>query len=160
MRRAALPRALLLPAASKRDAIPSFRAQFSGDAVAPLARCRRAPCVCGGSSIALASIRRRGNGPSRATRLHLWTLDRIGALSHPLFGTRPGFRPRPYRSVARIADRPSRQVAKCEDRYNKAKAVHRVMRHVAEKHTMILQRLYAQVRSWPDAEGRRLVADG
>ena len=42
----------------------------------------------------------------------------------------------------------SRQVAKCEDRYNKAKAVHRVMRHVAEKHTMVLEALYAMV-GWP-----------
>mmetsp|Transcript_9080 Transcript_9080/g.37356 ORF Transcript_9080/g.37356 Transcript_9080/m.37356 type:complete len:341 (+) Transcript_9080:61-1083(+) len=39
-------------------------------------------------------------------------------------------------------------VAKCEDRYNKAKAVHRVMRHVAEKRGTALEELYRTV-GWP-----------
>ncbi|KAJ8610858.1 hypothetical protein CTAYLR_009132 [Chrysophaeum taylorii] len=39
-------------------------------------------------------------------------------------------------------------VAKCEDRYNKAKAVHRVMRHVAEKRGSALEELYRKV-GWP-----------
>lgn len=39
-------------------------------------------------------------------------------------------------------------VAKCEDRYNKAKAVHRVMRHVAEKRGAALEELYQKV-GWP-----------
>jgi len=39
-------------------------------------------------------------------------------------------------------------VAKCEDRYNKAKAVHRVMRHVAEKRDTTLEQLYEAV-GWP-----------
>mmetsp|Transcript_17722 Transcript_17722/g.55505 ORF Transcript_17722/g.55505 Transcript_17722/m.55505 type:complete len:337 (+) Transcript_17722:78-1088(+) len=39
-------------------------------------------------------------------------------------------------------------VAKCEDRYNKAKAVHRVMRHVAEKRGEALEALYQKV-GWP-----------
>ncbi|KAJ1451544.1 eukaryotic translation initiation factor 2 alpha subunit-domain-containing protein [Pelagophyceae sp. CCMP2097] len=39
-------------------------------------------------------------------------------------------------------------VVKCEDRYNKAKAVHRVMRHVAEKRSSTLEELYQAV-GWP-----------
>lgn len=39
-------------------------------------------------------------------------------------------------------------VAKCEDRYNKAKAVHRVMRFVAEKQGAALEELYQKV-AWP-----------
>lgn len=39
-------------------------------------------------------------------------------------------------------------VAKCEDRYNKAKAVHRVMRHVAEKRGTTLEQLYQKI-GWP-----------
>mmetsp|Transcript_38901 Transcript_38901/g.49656 ORF Transcript_38901/g.49656 Transcript_38901/m.49656 type:complete len:344 (+) Transcript_38901:170-1201(+) len=39
-------------------------------------------------------------------------------------------------------------VAKCEDRYNKAKAVHSVLRHVAEKRGVELQNLYERV-GWP-----------
>mmetsp|Transcript_1293 Transcript_1293/g.1751 ORF Transcript_1293/g.1751 Transcript_1293/m.1751 type:complete len:320 (+) Transcript_1293:13-972(+) len=39
-------------------------------------------------------------------------------------------------------------VVKCEERYNKAKAVHSVMRHVAEIHKMRLDTLYQTV-GWP-----------
>lgn len=39
-------------------------------------------------------------------------------------------------------------IAKCESRYNKAKAVHRVLRQVAEKRGMVLKHLYQQV-GWP-----------
>jgi translation initiation factor 2 subunit 1 len=39
-------------------------------------------------------------------------------------------------------------VAKCEDRYNKAKAVHSVLRHVADQHGMSLETLYQKV-GWP-----------
>jgi translation initiation factor 2 subunit 1 len=36
----------------------------------------------------------------------------------------------------------------CEERYNKAKAVHGVLRHVAEKHRFYLQELYERI-GWP-----------
>jgi len=39
-------------------------------------------------------------------------------------------------------------VVKCEDRYNKAKAVHSVLRHVAEKKALVLEDLYRRV-GWP-----------
>ena len=39
-------------------------------------------------------------------------------------------------------------IAKCEDRYNKAKSVHSIMRVVAEKHSMPLEELYETV-GWP-----------
>ena len=39
-------------------------------------------------------------------------------------------------------------VAKCEERYNKAKAVHRVMRHVADRRGRTLEELYTMV-GWP-----------
>jgi len=39
-------------------------------------------------------------------------------------------------------------VAACEDRYNKAKAVHRVLRQVAEIKGMVLKQLYKEV-GWP-----------
>lgn len=39
-------------------------------------------------------------------------------------------------------------VAKCEDRYNKAKAVHSVLRHVASQRGMTLEDLYKKV-GWP-----------
>lgn len=39
-------------------------------------------------------------------------------------------------------------VVKCEERYNKAKAVHSVMRHVAEVNSLKLETLYEQV-AWP-----------
>mmetsp|Transcript_23284 Transcript_23284/g.30183 ORF Transcript_23284/g.30183 Transcript_23284/m.30183 type:complete len:335 (+) Transcript_23284:50-1054(+) len=39
-------------------------------------------------------------------------------------------------------------VAKCEERFNKAKAVHRVMRHVCEKQHCSLEELYQTV-GWP-----------
>lgn len=39
-------------------------------------------------------------------------------------------------------------VTKCEDRFNKAKAVHRVLRQVAEQRGMVLKQLYQQV-GWP-----------
>jgi translation initiation factor 2 subunit 1 len=39
-------------------------------------------------------------------------------------------------------------VAKCEDRYNKAKAVHSVLRHVADQNRMSLEDLYQKV-GWP-----------
>lgn len=39
-------------------------------------------------------------------------------------------------------------IAKCEDRYNKAKAVHRVLRQVAEKQGLILKDLYRSI-GWP-----------
>ena len=37
---------------------------------------------------------------------------------------------------------------KCEERYNKAKAVHSVLRHVADQHGLWLEDLYKQV-GWP-----------
>jgi translation initiation factor 2 subunit 1 len=39
-------------------------------------------------------------------------------------------------------------VAKCEERYNKAKAVHRVMRHVADRQGKRLEELY-EIVGWP-----------
>lgn len=39
-------------------------------------------------------------------------------------------------------------VVKCEERYNKAKAVHGVMRHVAELHKIKLETLYQNI-GWP-----------
>lgn len=39
-------------------------------------------------------------------------------------------------------------VAKCEDKYNKAKAVHSVLRHVAELQKLVLEDLYKSV-GWP-----------
>ncbi|KAI8928363.1 eukaryotic translation initiation factor 2 alpha subunit-domain-containing protein [Entophlyctis helioformis] len=39
-------------------------------------------------------------------------------------------------------------VAKCEERYNKSKAVHSIMRHVAEKLSLNLEDLYSQF-GWP-----------
>lgn len=39
-------------------------------------------------------------------------------------------------------------VAKCEDRYNKAKAVHSVLRHVADLRGLVLEDLSIKV-SWP-----------
>lgn len=39
-------------------------------------------------------------------------------------------------------------VAKCEDRYNKAKAVHRVLRHVADKRNTTLEEMYQKI-GWP-----------
>lgn len=39
-------------------------------------------------------------------------------------------------------------VAKCEERYNKSKAVHSIMRNVADKHGIVLESLYESV-GWP-----------
>ena len=39
-------------------------------------------------------------------------------------------------------------VAKCEDRYNKAKAVHSVLRHVADRNGRTLEDMY-QAIGWP-----------
>lgn len=39
-------------------------------------------------------------------------------------------------------------VIKCEERYNKAKAVHSVLRHVAEVKKLSLDALYQQI-GWP-----------
>lgn len=39
-------------------------------------------------------------------------------------------------------------VTKCEERYNKAKSVHRVMRHVADRHHKTLEEMYTIV-GWP-----------
>ena len=39
-------------------------------------------------------------------------------------------------------------VVKCEERYNQAKAVHSVLRHVADQHKLWLEDLYKQV-GWP-----------
>ncbi|KAK9472803.1 eukaryotic translation initiation factor 2 alpha subunit-domain-containing protein [Dipodascopsis tothii] len=39
-------------------------------------------------------------------------------------------------------------VVKCEERYNKSKAVHSILRHVAEKHDIALETLY-QTIGWP-----------
>lgn len=39
-------------------------------------------------------------------------------------------------------------VAKCEDRFNKAKAVHSVLRHVADQHHQSLESLYQKI-GWP-----------
>lgn len=39
-------------------------------------------------------------------------------------------------------------IAKCEEKYNKAKAVHSIMRHVAETLHRNLEDLYIQV-GWP-----------
>ncbi len=39
-------------------------------------------------------------------------------------------------------------VVKCEERFNKAKAVHSVLRHVADQHGLWLEDLYKTV-GWP-----------
>lgn len=39
-------------------------------------------------------------------------------------------------------------VARCEERFNKSKAVHSILRHVAEKHDLELKGLYEQI-GWP-----------
>lgn len=39
-------------------------------------------------------------------------------------------------------------VVKCEERYNKAKAVHSVLRHAAEVHQKKLEDLYREI-GWP-----------
>ena len=39
-------------------------------------------------------------------------------------------------------------VAACEDRFNKAKAVHGVLRHLAERRKYVLEDLYARI-AWP-----------
>ena len=39
-------------------------------------------------------------------------------------------------------------IAKCEERYNKSKSVHSIMRHVAEKHSVALEDFYERV-GWP-----------
>lgn len=39
-------------------------------------------------------------------------------------------------------------IAKCEERYNKSKSVHSIMRHVAEKHNVVLEEFYERV-GWP-----------
>lgn len=38
--------------------------------------------------------------------------------------------------------------AKCEERYSRSKAVHSILRHVADKHTFSLERLYETI-AWP-----------
>ena len=40
------------------------------------------------------------------------------------------------------------EVAKCEEKFIKSKAVHSIMRHIAEKHGMPLEDLY-KVAGWP-----------
>jgi translation initiation factor 2 subunit 1 len=40
------------------------------------------------------------------------------------------------------------EVAKCEEKYNKSKAVHSIMRHVAEKCRVPLEELYTKI-GWP-----------
>jgi translation initiation factor 2 subunit 1 len=37
---------------------------------------------------------------------------------------------------------------KCEEKYNKSKAVHSIMRHVAERKNLVLEELYSQI-GWP-----------
>lgn len=39
-------------------------------------------------------------------------------------------------------------IIKCEEKYNKSKAVHSILRHVAEKNDMPLQDLYESI-GWP-----------
>ena len=39
-------------------------------------------------------------------------------------------------------------IAKCEERFNKSKAVHSILRHVAEKHDIALKELYESI-GWP-----------
>jgi translation initiation factor 2 subunit 1 len=39
-------------------------------------------------------------------------------------------------------------IAKCEERFNKSKAVHSIMRHVAEKTNIPLEQLYTSI-GWP-----------
>ncbi|KAL1931189.1 hypothetical protein VTP01DRAFT_10326 [Rhizomucor pusillus] len=39
-------------------------------------------------------------------------------------------------------------IAKCEERFNKSKAVHSILRHVAEKHDVALKELYESI-GWP-----------
>ncbi|ORY82696.1 eukaryotic translation initiation factor 2 subunit alpha [Protomyces lactucae-debilis] len=39
-------------------------------------------------------------------------------------------------------------IAKCEDRYNKSKSVHSIMRNIADKHSLVLEELYQAV-GWP-----------
>jgi translation initiation factor 2 subunit 1 len=40
------------------------------------------------------------------------------------------------------------EVAKCEDRFNKSKVVHSILRHIAEKRHIPLEELY-QSFGWP-----------
>lgn len=40
------------------------------------------------------------------------------------------------------------EVAKCEEKYNKSKQVHSVMRHVAEKHGIDMEDVYTRI-GWP-----------
>lgn len=40
------------------------------------------------------------------------------------------------------------EIQKCEEKYNKSKAVHSIMRHVAEKRNIELEQLYQQI-GWP-----------
>jgi translation initiation factor 2 subunit 1 len=40
------------------------------------------------------------------------------------------------------------EAVKCEERYNKSKAVHSILRHVAEKHKVSLEKLYESI-GWP-----------
>jgi translation initiation factor 2 subunit 1 len=39
-------------------------------------------------------------------------------------------------------------IGKCEDRYNKAKTVHGILRHVASEHDLVLEELYTSI-GWP-----------
>lgn len=40
------------------------------------------------------------------------------------------------------------EISKCEEKYNKSKAVHSILRHVAEKHDIALKELYETI-GWP-----------
>ncbi|ORY01862.1 eukaryotic translation initiation factor 2 subunit alpha [Basidiobolus meristosporus CBS 931.73] len=40
------------------------------------------------------------------------------------------------------------EIAKCEEKFNKSKAVHSIMRHVAEKQNLVLEEIYQQF-GWP-----------
>lgn len=42
----------------------------------------------------------------------------------------------------------SEEAIKCEEKYNKSKAVHSILRHVAEKHKVSLEKLYETI-GWP-----------
>ncbi len=43
------------------------------------------------------------------------------------------------------------EIQKCEDRYNKSKAVHTIVKHVAEKYDIATEEIYANV-AWPLAK--------
>lgn len=79
-----------------------------------------------------------------SSRCHV-VLTAVARASH----THTAFHSRPQGYIDLSKRRVSPEdVAKCEDRYNKAKAVHSVLRHVADLRGLVLEDLSTKV-SWP-----------